>query len=156
MQGSGTLVVTAGQWHTGSNSSCGKLGCSLAVVFALLCQVGSYMRAVLRTLAQCHHARILHRDIKPGNFMLLTEAEDAPLKAIGEREPHTGEHQELLLLLLQDQQQHVLQQVPLRLPGAATRTAAGGVEKHAQQQQELQQHYYLQPTLSYIPVDSVS
>lgn len=24
------------------------------------------MRAVLRTLAQCHHLRILHRDIKPG------------------------------------------------------------------------------------------
>ncbi|KAF6254545.1 hypothetical protein COO60DRAFT_312479 [Scenedesmus sp. NREL 46B-D3] len=44
--------------------------------------VASYMRAVLRTLAQCHHHRILHRDVKPGNFMLLTEAEEAPLKAI--------------------------------------------------------------------------
>ncbi|KAG2495634.1 hypothetical protein HYH03_006234 [Edaphochlamys debaryana] len=42
----------------------------------------SYMRAVLRTLAQCHHLRILHRDIKPGNFMLLTDAERAPVKAI--------------------------------------------------------------------------
>lgn len=40
------------------------------------------MRAVLRTLAQCHHHKILHRDIKPGNFMLLSSAEDAPLKAI--------------------------------------------------------------------------
>ncbi|GFH32107.1 uncharacterized protein HaLaN_31271, partial [Haematococcus lacustris] len=27
--------------------------------------VASYMRAVLRTLAQCHHHRILHRDVKP-------------------------------------------------------------------------------------------
>jgi serine/threonine protein kinase len=51
----------------------------------LLPQVASYMRAVLRTLAQCHHHRILHRDIKPGNFMLLTEAEDAPVKALGKR-----------------------------------------------------------------------
>lgn len=41
------------------------------------------MRAVLRTLAQCHAHKILHRDIKPGNFMLLTDAEDSPLKAIG-------------------------------------------------------------------------
>jgi calcium-dependent protein kinase len=45
-------------------------------------QVASYMRAVLRTLAQCHSHRILHRDIKPGNFMLLDESERSPLKAI--------------------------------------------------------------------------
>jgi len=44
--------------------------------------VASYMRAVLRTLAQCHAHHILHRDIKPGNFMLLSKDERAPLKAI--------------------------------------------------------------------------
>lgn len=42
----------------------------------------SYMRAVLRTLAQCHSAGILHRDVKPGNFMLLSEDARAPLKAV--------------------------------------------------------------------------
>lgn len=44
--------------------------------------VAGYMRSVLQTLAQCHSHRILHRDVKPGNFMLLNDAEDAPLKAI--------------------------------------------------------------------------
>ena len=35
-------------------------------------QVASYMRAVLRTIAQCHSQHLLHRDIKPGaNFFLL-------------------------------------------------------------------------------------
>jgi serine/threonine protein kinase len=48
----------------------------------VLLQVASYMRAVLRTLAQCHSHHILHRDIKPGNFMLLDDSERAPLKAI--------------------------------------------------------------------------
>ena len=49
----------------------------------MLLQVASYMRAVLRTLAQCHSHRILHRDIKPSNFMLLNNSDRAPLKAIG-------------------------------------------------------------------------
>jgi calcium-dependent protein kinase len=40
------------------------------------------MRAVLRTIAQCHSHHILHRDIKPGNFMLLDHSDRSPLKAI--------------------------------------------------------------------------
>ena len=35
--------------------------------------VASYMRAVLRTLAQCHSHHILHRDIKPGVYLLEVE-----------------------------------------------------------------------------------
>lgn len=34
-------------------------------------QVASFMRAVLRTLAQCHSHRILHRDIKVRRRTLL-------------------------------------------------------------------------------------
>lgn len=44
--------------------------------------VASLMRAVLRTLAQCHAQKILHRDIKPGNFLLAAPDDDAPLKAV--------------------------------------------------------------------------
>lgn len=41
------------------------------------------MRAVLRTVARCHSAHVLHRDIKPGNFLLASDSPKAPLKAIG-------------------------------------------------------------------------
>lgn len=61
--------------HTASSSD-------HCVCLLFMPQVASYMRAVLRTLAQCHSHRILHRDIKPGNFMLLDESERSPLKAI--------------------------------------------------------------------------
>jgi hypothetical protein len=49
----------------------------------LLSQAAGYMRAVLRVIEQCHDNHILHRDIKPGNFMLLNQEPDSPLKAIG-------------------------------------------------------------------------
>ena len=40
-------------------------------------QVASYMRAVLRTLAQCHSHHILHRDVKPGEpFRLRRQLQD--------------------------------------------------------------------------------
>jgi calcium-dependent protein kinase len=48
------------------------------------------MRAVLRTVAQCHSHHILHRDVKPGNFMLLNSGPRAPLKGIGEASVRAG------------------------------------------------------------------
>ncbi len=61
-------------------------------------QVSSYMRAVLRTLAQCHSHRILHRDVKPGNFMLLNTSERSPLKAIGAARPYMCMHDFLVIV----------------------------------------------------------
>ncbi len=57
--------------------------------------MSSYLRAVLRTLAQCHSHRILHRDIKPGNFMLLGPEDRSPLKAIGAHMPAAAERSAL-------------------------------------------------------------
>ena len=48
-------------------------------------QVASYMRAVLRTLAQCHSHHILHRDIKPGGC-----TPQLPPASALERPPHPG------------------------------------------------------------------
>lgn len=44
--------------------------------------VAKIMHSVLLTLAQCHANKILHRDIKPGNFMLLDTTATSPIKAI--------------------------------------------------------------------------
>ena len=69
------------------------------------------MRAVLRTVAQCHSHRILHRDVKPGNFMLLNSGPRAPLKGIGTpRSPPQDDHDAL-------QGAELLRSLTLRLLG---------------------------------------
>lgn len=40
------------------------------------------VRDILRTIAQCHLRHVLIRDVKPENFLYLTDDHDAPLKAI--------------------------------------------------------------------------
>ena len=45
-------------------------------------QVAKIMKAVMRTLAQCHERGILHRDVKPGNFMFSREDGGSHIKAI--------------------------------------------------------------------------
>ena len=88
------------------------------------------MRAVLRTLAQCHAHKILHRDIKPGNFMLLSEADDAPLKAIGG--PPLPLPLPLALLLLGDLPTALQEPRPLVLPEALEHGAAAAAGRWLQ------------------------
>jgi calcium-dependent protein kinase len=42
----------------------------------------SQMRSVVQTVAHCHERNILHRDVKPSNFLLLSDSPDAPVKAV--------------------------------------------------------------------------
>ena len=39
------------------------------------------MRSILRFIAQCHARGLIYRDIKPDNFLFLTNDPDSPLKA---------------------------------------------------------------------------
>ena len=45
-------------------------------------QVSKVMRSTLRTLSVMHSKNVLHRDVKPGNFMRLGEGTGAPVKAV--------------------------------------------------------------------------
>lgn len=44
--------------------------------------IQSLMRSVLQTLAVCHATGILHRDVKPDNFLLLDDEEGSRIKAV--------------------------------------------------------------------------
>ncbi|CAD6268832.1 unnamed protein product [Miscanthus lutarioriparius] len=41
----------------------------------------SLLRTIVQIVHTCHAMGLMHRDIKPENFLLLSKAEDAPLKA---------------------------------------------------------------------------
>lgn len=45
-------------------------------------RAASIMRTILTSINQCHSKSILHRDVKPGNYLFLSDDASAPLKAI--------------------------------------------------------------------------
>ena len=84
----GELVHRIGDRHYSERTVCNNLATlakqniTPASIYVLseamaLLQVASYMRAVLRTLYQCHSNHILHRDVKPGKT-LSKSAESLP------------------------------------------------------------------------------
>ncbi|GER41909.1 calcium-dependent protein kinase [Striga asiatica] len=45
------------------------------------CAAASLLRTIVQIVHTCHSMGVIHRDLKPENFLLLSKAEDAPLKA---------------------------------------------------------------------------
>jgi len=43
--------------------------------------ISQLVRSILRFIAQCHAKGIIYRDVKPDNFLFLSQAESSPLKA---------------------------------------------------------------------------
>ena len=41
-----------------------------------------YFTQIMQALTYCHANKICHRDLKPENFLLLTKANDSPIKII--------------------------------------------------------------------------
>ncbi len=44
-------------------------------------RIATIIRSVLRFIAQCHAKGIIYRDVKPDNFLFLTEDDDSPIRA---------------------------------------------------------------------------
>lgn len=44
-------------------------------------RVAYIIRSILRFIAQCHAKGIIFRDVKPDNFLFLTQEEDSPVRA---------------------------------------------------------------------------
>lgn len=65
-------------------------------------KVSEWMHGILQTLSVCHARNIIHRDVRPENFLFLNKSKNAPLKAI-----HFG---------------NALQFIPESLPVAASST----------------------------------
>jgi hypothetical protein len=45
-------------------------------------QIRFWCRSMLSAIAHCHSHRIVHRDIKPNNIMVISEAEDSDIKLV--------------------------------------------------------------------------
>ncbi len=43
--------------------------------------IAGIIRCVLRFIAQCHAKGIIYRDVKPDNFLFLTQDADSPMRA---------------------------------------------------------------------------
>jgi calcium-dependent protein kinase len=51
-------------------------------------EIAKVASEVLKMLAQCHALGVVYRDVKPDNFLFVTEEPNAPLKALSCPKPN--------------------------------------------------------------------
>lgn len=89
LTGQPNIVEFKGAYEDGKNLHLVMELCSGGELFDRITKKGSYSekeaatigRQIVNVVHACHFMGVIHRDLKPENFLLVSHAEDSPLKA---------------------------------------------------------------------------